>query len=210
MRMEKSKFKIKVNLTYGLIVIIPIAVIVIVIVRLVEVLDIVAKSIGLDSTFGAGVAIIIALIILLFICYWLGLLVRTQIGSWTFERVEQTLLNQIPGYKIISSALKGFAHDKIEEYRPALIQVGAPGTNSMGFVMEENDNDTYTVFVPSTPVLTVGNVYIIDQERVTFLETNYRDIVSCITDWGMGSKKILGKSLLPDKETQADTPVNEQ
>jgi len=39
--------------------------------------------------------------------------------------------------------------------------------------MEENDNGSMTVFVPSSPAITVGTVYIVKRSRVTILETYY-------------------------------------
>jgi len=190
--MEKSKSNIKTNLVYGLIVIVPVAVIIVVIAKLVEILGIVAKTMGLHSSFGAGVAIFLALIFLIFICYGIGYLVQTQIGAMSFDKFEKTLLLQIPGYKIIGNILKGFAQDQIESFRPAMVQLGPSGTAVLGFVMEENDNDTITVFVPSVPAMTVGALHIVERNRVTILETSHLKIVNCITEWGIGSNKIIG------------------
>ena len=67
--MKKSKPSFKTNLVYGLIVIAPIAVIIVVLAKLVEVLEKVTKVIGLHTNFGAALAIILALVLLLFICW---------------------------------------------------------------------------------------------------------------------------------------------
>jgi len=191
--MKKFKPSFKTNLIYGLIVIAPIGVIVVVLVKLIEVLEKVTKVIGLHTNFGAALAIILALVLLFFICYGAGVLVNTKIGALSFDKFEKKLLLQIPGYRIISNILKGFAEEQIEAYRPALIQLRQPGTAVLGFVMEENDNDTMTVFVPSVPAITIGALHIVERNRVTLLETSHREIVNCITEWGVGSSKFIGK-----------------
>lgn len=190
--MNKSKPNFKTKLIYGLIVIVPIGVIIVIFAKLIELLDKVAKTIGLHSTFGAGLAIFLSLVLLLAICYGVGVLVHTKIGSLSFSKFEQAVLLQVPGYRIISNILKGFAEEQIEAYRPALIQLGQPGTAVLGFVMEENDNDTVTVFVPSIPAITVGSLHIVARKRVSLLDVKHREVVNCITEWGVGSNKIVG------------------
>lgn len=190
--MKKSKPNFKTKLVYGLIVIVPIAVIIVILAKLVELLDHVAKTVGFHSTFGAGLAIFLSLVLLLAICYGVGVLVHTKIGALSFTKFEQSVLLQMPGYRIISNILKGFAQEQVEAYRPALIQLGQAGTAVLGFVMEENDNDTITVFVPSVPAMTVGALHIVERNRVSLLEVKHREIVNCITEWGIGSNKIVG------------------
>lgn len=190
--MKKSKPNFKTKLVYGLIVIVPVAVIIVILAKLIELLDKVAKTVGLHSTLGAGLAIFLSLILLLVICYGIGVLVHTKIGSLSFNKFEQSVLLQIPGYRIISNILKGFAEEQVETYQPALIQLGQAGTAVLGFVMEENDNDTITVFVPSVPAITVGSLHIVERNRVFLLEVTHREIVNCITEWGVGSNKIVG------------------
>jgi uncharacterized membrane protein len=191
--MKAAAPKFKTKLIYGLFIIIPLAVIVVVLVKLVEVLEIVAKTIGLHSSFGATLAIILALVFLLALCYTAGALVHTQIGAWSFNKFEQSMLLQIPGYRIISNILKGFAEEQIEAYQPALIQLGQTGTAVLGFVMAENDNESVTVFVPSVPAIAVGTLHIVERNRVTLLDASHLDIVNCITEWGIGSNKVVGK-----------------
>ena len=194
--MKESKSNIKTNLVYGLIVLVPVIFALVILVKFVEILELVAKAIGLHTNFGATIAVFLALVVLLVLCYAAGALVRTQIGAWSFGRFEEKVLLKIPGYRILSNILKGFAAEKVESYKPALVQLGPPGTAVIGFVMDENDNDTITVFVPSVPALTVGALHIVERSRVTLLEVNHLDIVNCITEWGMDSSKIVGKTVM--------------
>jgi hypothetical protein len=42
--------------------------------------------------------------------------------------------------------------------------------------------------------LTVGSLHVVDRERVTMLEAGSIDVTNCISQWGIGSQKILGDS----------------
>jgi len=59
--------------------------------------------------------------------------------------------------------------------------------------MEGNDNGSVTVFVPSSPAITVGTVYIVKRSRVTILEAGTMEIADGLSQWGIGSRKILDK-----------------
>lgn len=187
--MKNSSFRA--NVLYGLVVIVPVAVVGLILFQLLDFVRVFAEFIGLDSEAGAVGAIVVALLLLLGICYGIGMLVRTRIGAWSFERVEQKLLQHVPGYKITSNILKGFAGTE-KAYPPVLARLSAPGVAVLGLVVEENDNDTLTVFVPTAPAMTVGSLHIVSCDRITYLEADMLDLVNCVTEWGTGSKKLLG------------------
>ncbi len=195
--MKETKSVFRTNIIYGVLVLVPLAVIVLLLAEIVEILEKIAEPLDLQSATSVIGAIIIALLLVLLICFIVGAIVRTRLGSWSLERFERTILFQIPGFQIISNALKGFAEKKTA-YRAALVQLYGPGTGVLGFVMEENDNGSVTVFVPSVPTLTVGSLHVVDHERVTMLEASSIDVTNCISQWGIGSQKILGSVKLSD------------
>ena len=189
--MKKTKSLFRTNVIYGVLVLVPLAVIALLLAKIVEILEKIAEPLNLQSATSVIGAIILAVLLVLILCFVVGVFVRTRLGSWSLERFEQTILRQIPGYEIISNALKGFAEKKTA-YRAALVRLYGPGTGVLGFIMEENDNDSVTVFVPSVPTLTMGSLHVVDRERVTMLEAGSIDVTNCISQWGIGSNKILG------------------
>jgi uncharacterized membrane protein len=60
-----------------------------------------------------------------------------------------------------------------------------------GFVMEEHESGQATVHVPTTLVLTVGTIYLVDRRRITLLDAGATEVVDCISQWGMGSTRII-------------------
>ena len=189
--MKTKKSMLRTNIIYGLLAIIPLAIIVMLLAKIVEILHKVAKPLGLQSTVHAGLAFIIGFLFLLLLCFAVGALVRTQIGAWSFERIESKVFDKIPGYEIIKNVLKGFAEKKVA-YPVAMVRLYGSGTRVLGFVTEENDNNSVTVFVPSSPAITVGSLYVVDREQVTILEAGAKDFVDCVSTWGVGSRELIG------------------
>ena len=185
-----NKSTIKANLVYGVVTVIPFAIVIVLFEKVLEILDLITKTLGLDSNLSAGAAVVLALALLIVAIYVIGTLVRTRIGSWTYEKIEHKLLLQIPGYKIVSGVLKGFVEEN-DEYQPALVKPFESDTAVIGFVIETNSDGTLTVFIPSTPVVTIGNIYIVHPERVAPIDTKHIEAISCISDWGVGTAKIL-------------------
>ena len=190
--MRNSKSWFKTNLGYGLVVIVPLAVLLLLLAKLVEVLRTVAASFELESTLGAGLAVVIAFLLLLLVCLGMGAIVRTRIGSWSFGRVERAILQRIPGYELIGNILKGFAKEK-DAYPAVMVRLYGPGTAVFGLVMEKHSNGVLTVFLPSAPALTVGNLHVVEPDRVTYLDANAVDLANCVSQWGIGSERVLGE-----------------
>jgi uncharacterized membrane protein len=193
--MQKTKSGFRTNVIYGVLVLVPVAVIVLLLAKIVEILESIAEALHLQSATSVVGAIILAVLLVLLVCFIVGAFVRTRLGSWSYDRFERTVLKQIPGYEILSNALKGFAEKKTA-YRAALVRLYGPGTGVLGFVMEENDNGSVTVFVPVVPTLTVGGLHVVERERVTLLEAGSIDVTNCISQWGVGSQKVLGSTPL--------------
>jgi len=189
--MKKSKNWFRTNLGYGLVVIVPLAVLLLLLAKVVELLQKAAAAMELESALGASVAIVLAIALVLLACVGVGAIVRTRLGTLSFQKVEQLLLQHLPGYELLGNILKGFAKDQ-SAYPAVMLQLHGPGTAVFGLVMEEQDNGVLVVFVPSAPALTVGSVHVVERDRVTFLETNPVEMVNCISQWGVGADKALG------------------
>ena len=189
--MKKPGYSFRTNLVYGIMVIVPLGVPVLLIAKVVGILQTIALSLKLESAVSAGFAIMIALLLLLLDCLGIGTMVRTKIGTWSFEKLEQAILRRVPGYEFLGNILKGFAQEK-DAYPAVMVRLHGPGSAVFGLMMEENQNGVLTVFLPSAPAVTVGSLHVVERDRVTFLEASTPDVINSISQWGIGSRKILG------------------
>lgn len=190
--MSEYKTVVKNNIIYGLLVLAPLAFVVVLLAKLLEIIKDLAHALGLQTWAGVGLVLVLGLGVLFCACFLIGSALRTKIGAWSFERFEQKVLRQIPGYEIIANLLKGFA-EKRTAYPAAMVRLHGQDSAVLGFVMEENPGGWLTVFVPLAPLMTMGNVHLVRPELVTILEGASLDLTNCISQWGMGSSKVLEK-----------------
>jgi uncharacterized membrane protein len=183
---------IKTNITYGLIILIPIAIIVLLLAKIVEVLEQIAQPLGLQSLLGTAIAIALGILLLLALSFVVGALVRSRRAGLSFERIESALLSKVPGYEVFGNVLKGFAADQLS-FPPALVNLAGPDAAVFALIMDENEDGTLTVFVPASPALTVGVVHVVKPSLVTRLEASVADVTGCVSQWGIGSRKVLAE-----------------
>ena len=198
--MTTAKSRIQVNLIYGAIALLPLLILAYVFYKLhgitKKVAVAVAPVLGESSLYGTGIILLMMVLGLVLICFLVGALVNSRLGATAFERVQSTFGAVVPGYEIVANLMRGVAGNQ-KAYPAALISLFAPGTSVLGFVMEESDGPYLTVFVPSTPVITVGSIHVVERSRVRMLEATSRDAAECLGQWGLG----MGK-LLPDAEPE--------
>jgi uncharacterized membrane protein len=201
---------VKTNITYGLIVLIPVAIIVLLLAKIVEVLEQVGEPLGLESLTGTAVAIAAAILLLLALCYVVGALIRSRRTSLSFERIESAVLSKVPGYEVLGNVLKGFAEDQ-SSFPPALVNLYGPDAAVFALIMDENEDGTLTIFVPASPALTVGVVHVVKPNLVTRMEASVADVTGCVSQWGIGSRKVLAESASGKHATPAgaaEAPVS--
>jgi len=191
--MKKSRNWFKTNLFYGLLVLIPIAVVLVLVEKAMELMEKIALGLGLETTLGAGLAIVLATLSILILCIACGVMVRARVGAWSFQRFERAILQRVPGYTLIANILKGFAAST-DAYPAVLVRLFGPGTAVFGIVMEDHSNGILTVFVPSAPAFTMGSLHVVERDRVTFLDVGTVSVADAITRWGIGSEKLLGET----------------
>jgi hypothetical protein len=59
------------------------------------------------------------------------------------------------------------------------------------FIIEELDDGSCTVFVPSAPTPMAGAVYILAASRVHKLDVPFTQVLKAVSHWGSGSKDLV-------------------
>jgi len=138
---------------------------------------------------------ILALSIILLVCFFIGLLERTKLGSYFFKSFEKSVLIKIPGYNIVKETILQFVGDKQSPFSSvALARIFGNETKVTAFITDEHSDGSYTVFVPTGPNPTSGNIFHLKPEYVEKIkfpvEATMRSIISC----GAGSKGLIQSS----------------
>ena len=133
---------------------------------------------------------LLSLVLMLALCFLVGVAVRTPLGRAVRERMEMVFFERLPGYGLLRSLTQRLAGDSEEHtWKPALAEI--EDALVPAFIIEELDDGRFTVFVPSVPTPLAGAVYILRPERVHILEIPFTQAISSISRWGSGTKELV-------------------
>jgi len=133
---------------------------------------------------------IVSLLLVLALCFLVGVALRTRSGQAARIRVENSLFQKIPGYTMFRSMTRQMAGDSRETaWKPALAEI--EDALVPAFIVEELDDGRFTVFVPSVPTPLAGAVYILTAARVHPVDVPFTQAIKVITRWGSGSRELV-------------------
>jgi uncharacterized membrane protein len=123
--------------------------------------------------------------------FFIGVIIETRIGRFFTSVLEKKYLMRIPGYKIARETVMQFFGKKKSFFSEVvLVDVFNVGTLMTGFITDDQ-GELITVFVPTGPNPTSGNIYHVPKEKVyrtkAAVEQGMRTIISC----GAGSSEIF-------------------
>ena len=102
---------------------------------------------------------ILSLLLVVILCFLIGVAVRTPAGQAIRERIEKSLFERMPGYALIRSLTQRLAGNDAENvWKPALVEIEEALVPA--FIIEEFEDGRFTVFVPSVPTPFAGAVYV--------------------------------------------------
>jgi len=133
---------------------------------------------------------ILSLLLVLILCFLIGLAVRAPIGRALRERLEQSLFERIPGYALFRSLTQRLAGESREHvWQPALAEI--EDALVPAFIIEELEDGRFTVFVPSIPTPLAGAVYVLSRDRVHPLDVPFTQAIQTVSRWGSGAKELV-------------------
>lgn len=133
--------------------------------------------------------------------FGIGVLVRNKVGKVYFKGFERKYLSKIPLYSLIHQTVYQFIGvKKLPFSEVVLIDPFNTGTKMTGFITDQVNDDYVTVFVPTAPNPTNGNIYHVKRKDVTLLDVSTQDAMRTIMGMGAGTKGLLAKSDLKASE----------
>lgn len=131
-------------------------------------------------------------LVILVVCFALGVIVKTNKGRFFQQVIEKNILSKVPGYSLSRDIVLQFFGKKKNAFSSvALVKLFGNDTMITAFITDEHTNGMVTVFMPTGPNPTSGNIYHVKSSQVykvdVSVETAMRSIISC----GAGSDKII-------------------
>lgn len=127
---------------------------------------------------------------ILFFFFLMGLVIRSRWFSF-LNRAEDRYLLKLPGYKLAKETVQQFFGKNKSFFKEVvLVDIFNTGVMMSGFITEDQ-GEVITVFVPTGPNPTSGNIYHMPKERVlrttASVEVGMKTIISC----GAGSSEVF-------------------
>lgn len=218
MRKESALEKIKnfftTSIVGGLLVILPVVILFFAIRWLYNLLisiirpvtDVIVRQTGIYVVLGD----LIVLGGILSFCFALGAAVKTQVGRSIYDNLEEAILKRAPGYTFVKETILLFFGRKTPPFsHVALVRVFSNDTMMTAFVTDEHPDGSYTVFVPTAPNPTSGNIFHLNGEDVypmeITVESGLRTILSC----GLGSTTMVEQVRRAEPDEQPSDPDEE-
>jgi uncharacterized membrane protein len=133
---------------------------------------------------------ILSLLLVLVLCFLVGVAVRTEMGRSMRERLERSLFERIPGYALFKSLTQQMAGASRENvWKPAMAEIEEALVPA--FIIEELEDGRFTVFIPSVPTPLAGTVYVLTRDRVHPLDIPFTTALKSVSRWGSGTKELV-------------------
>lgn len=180
----------KTTLIGGILIILPIYIAVLLLAKTVK--GLLALLAPVTAQIPAGVAFrqILAIVLLVAVCFVVGLVVRTGPGLRAKNAFERAILEKLPGYTFLRG-LAGRLTGRGEEQtlQPALVEIEDALVPAL--IVEELEDGSYTVFVPSAPTPMAGSIYILPRDRVHPVDIPFTKAIGVFSKWGTGAGEFV-------------------
>jgi uncharacterized membrane protein len=127
---------------------------------------------------------------LIVLSFCAGLAARTRAGKNVTHWLEETLLGNLPQYRMVKSLAAGLTQvEGVQGMRPALVSI--EGGWQLGYQIEELKDGWVAVFLPQSPTPMSGNVMYLPATRVRLLEIPIPEAMMLVKRMGVGSASTL-------------------
>jgi uncharacterized membrane protein len=142
-----------------------------------------------DLIFGLNGSNIIAVFLLILICFFSGLVFRTKFAKNFIQKIEDNILNLIPGYALIKSITADAIGEKVEHNMSPILIKDDTAWN-LAFLVEEGIQLS-TVFIPDAPRHDAGEIKIIETRLIKKINVSTNKFARSIKNYGQGAKEWL-------------------
>jgi uncharacterized membrane protein len=133
---------------------------------------------------------LLAALILLLLTFLVGVALQTSVGRGISAWFQDKVFARIPGYSLFQGLTRQFTGNRDEkQWKPALAEIEEALVPA--FIIEELDDGSFTVFVPSVPTPLAGTVYILEPARVHKIDISFSQAALVVARWGAGAKDLI-------------------
>ena len=150
----------------------------------------VSALIPVDAIGNIPVADLLALVIILLICFLAGLAAKSTLARKSLSNLESRVFSKIPVYGFVKSKIDAIVQpEKAEGMKPVLAQFDDYW--QIAFEVERIPGETVTIFLPGAPDPWSGSVCYVTEDRIQPLELTLLPVLKTLKGLGKGSNEQL-------------------
>jgi len=141
---------------------------------------------------------VVAIVLIVGASFILGLAARSAWLSNIGRKIENTVLNRVPMYrmlKVISSAL---IDSDTSDVKPALVTDNSGGGDPC-YVIEKHTDGRATVLLPWSPASFAGSIKVVQQSELEFLSCSLDEFSRSLSQIGVGVEECLAQKSPQEK-----------
>lgn len=183
----------KTTILGGIIFLVPLAFLAIILQKVFELSMVVAaplnRFIPVEHFAGIAFANLLAILLILFVCFLAGLVARRGMFSRRLKQLDNALFDAVPGYAVVKGMASGIGGDESGNslFQPVLVRFD--DFEQIAFEVEQSD-DKSTIFLPGSPSAASGSTVIVESDRITPLNLPPHKAVSLLRAMGRGSLSV--------------------
>jgi uncharacterized membrane protein len=139
---------------------------------------------------GVAVAEVLAIVLLLLICFMAGLLARLALARKAVDALEANVLSRLPAYALLKTKTQSMlSPDDIEGM--SVVVMRFDDSWQIGFEIERIEGGKVALFLPGSPDPWSGAVCIVEESRVTPLDLPVAAVAQMVRRLGRGANEAL-------------------
>lgn len=145
----------------------------------------VAGLLGIDTIGGIAVAELLAIGMLVLICFLAGLVAESQSAKNVVKSLEENVLDKIPAYGLLkfkSQSALGLENE--EDISPVAVRFD--DSWQLAFEVERVEGGNVVIFLPGAPDPWSGSVCVVTGDRITPLDMTVSSAVNLMQHCGKG------------------------
>ena len=137
---------------------------------------------------------VLATLLILMVCFTAGILAKTSAARKVMSWLETAVMSNLPGYSLMKSVGDEVAGiEPSEHYQSVLVRLD--DNFLFGFLVERLSSGHVVVYIPGAPQPWEGDVMIVEESRVTLMDTPNKEVLMCLRKLGIGAGRIAAGKL---------------
>lgn len=151
-----------------------------------------------DSVVGLPIVDVLAVLFLISCCFIAGLAARSSRGRDLQNRIDDLLLQLVPGYAWIKGMTSSVSNEEFAAgFKPVWIRLD--DQYQVGFEVERCEGGLVAVFLPGAPDPRTGTLSYVESDRVENLDSSFNEVAKNFKRLGLGSAAKISRSKIPSQ-----------